>query len=60
MKRTDREITNIVEIESILNASMVCRSGLADGSEPHIIPVCFGNLPGIIYLHSFLSGKKLT
>jgi nitroimidazol reductase NimA-like FMN-containing flavoprotein (pyridoxamine 5'-phosphate oxidase superfamily) len=59
MKRTDREITNIVEIESILNESMVCRIGLADGSEPYIIPVCFCYVPGIIYLHSSLSGKKI-
>jgi nitroimidazol reductase NimA-like FMN-containing flavoprotein (pyridoxamine 5'-phosphate oxidase superfamily) len=59
MKRTDCEITNIVEIESILNESMVCRIGLADGSDPYIIPVCFGYLPGIIYLHSSLSGKKI-
>lgn len=59
MKRTDREITDIVEIESILNESMVCRIGLADGSEPYIIPVCFGYVPGIIYLHSSLSGKKI-
>ena len=39
---------------------MVCRIGLADGSEPYIIPVCFGYLPGIIYLHSSLSGKKIA
>jgi nitroimidazol reductase NimA-like FMN-containing flavoprotein (pyridoxamine 5'-phosphate oxidase superfamily) len=59
MKRTDREITDIIEIESILNDAMVCRIGLADASEPYIIPVCFGYLPGLIYLHSCLSGKKL-
>ena len=39
---------------------MVCRIGLADGSEPYIIPVCFGYLTGTIYLHSSLSGKKIA
>jgi uncharacterized protein len=60
MKRTDREITDIVEIESILNESMVCRIGLAEGSEPYIIPVCFGYVPGIICIHSSMSGKKIA
>ena len=60
MRRTDREITDIVEIESILNGAMVCRIGLADGNEPYIVPVCFGYLPGTIYLHSSLYGKKIA
>jgi nitroimidazol reductase NimA-like FMN-containing flavoprotein (pyridoxamine 5'-phosphate oxidase superfamily) len=60
MKRTDHEITDIFEIESILNDATVCRIGLADASEPYIIPVCFGYVPGSIYLHSSVSGKKIA
>jgi nitroimidazol reductase NimA-like FMN-containing flavoprotein (pyridoxamine 5'-phosphate oxidase superfamily) len=54
------KLRTIVEIESILNESMVCRIGLADGSEPYIIPVCFGYVVGIIYNHSSVSGKKIA
>jgi nitroimidazol reductase NimA-like FMN-containing flavoprotein (pyridoxamine 5'-phosphate oxidase superfamily) len=59
MRRSDREITDILEIESILNAATVCRIGLADSGEPYIIPVCFGYFHGTIYIHSTVSGKKL-
>ena len=59
MRRTAREITDIVEIESLLNEAPVCRIGLADGGEPYIVPVCFGYSAGRIYLHSALSGKKI-
>ena len=60
MRRTDREITDLLEIESILNAATVCRIGLADGGEPYIVPVCFGYIDGIFYLHSAMSGKKIA
>jgi nitroimidazol reductase NimA-like FMN-containing flavoprotein (pyridoxamine 5'-phosphate oxidase superfamily) len=60
MRRTDREITDLAEIESILNNAVVCRIGLADGGEPYIVPFCFGYMKGMIYLHSGLSGKKIT
>jgi uncharacterized protein len=59
VNRTVREITDIGEIESILNEASVCRIGLADGNEPYIVPVCFGYSAGKIYLHSALSGKKI-
>ena len=59
MRRTDREITDLIEIESILNDAIVCRIGLADGGEPYIVPVCFGYLDGTIYLHSAMAGKKI-
>jgi nitroimidazol reductase NimA-like FMN-containing flavoprotein (pyridoxamine 5'-phosphate oxidase superfamily) len=60
MRRIDREITDFVEIESILNDASVCRIGLVDGSEPYIVPVCFGYSDRKIYIHSALSGKKIA
>lgn len=60
MRRADREITDLAEIESILNDAVVCRIGLADGGEPYIVPFCFGYMKGTIYLHSGLSGKKIA
>jgi nitroimidazol reductase NimA-like FMN-containing flavoprotein (pyridoxamine 5'-phosphate oxidase superfamily) len=60
MRRTDREITDLYEIESILNDAVVCRIGLADGGEPYIVPVCFGYLDKTIYFHSAIGGKKIS
>jgi nitroimidazol reductase NimA-like FMN-containing flavoprotein (pyridoxamine 5'-phosphate oxidase superfamily) len=59
MRRRDREIPDLFEIESILDNAMVCRIGLADDDHPYIVPVCFGYSDGIIYIHSYLSGKKI-
>jgi hypothetical protein len=60
MRRSDREITDIVEIESILNEAHVCRIGLSVGVEPYIVPLCFGYIGGTIYLHSAMFGKKIA
>jgi hypothetical protein len=60
MRRDDREITNCLEIESILNNAIVCRIGLADGDEPYIVPVSFGYENRIMYFHSALAGKKIS
>ncbi len=60
MRRTDRQITDSAEIESILQESMICRLGLADGGEPYIVPLSFGYTGGAIYLHSALDGKKIS
>jgi len=60
MRRSDREITDVVEIESVLNEAHVCRIGLSDGVEPYIVPLCFGYIDGTIYLHSAMSGKKIA
>ena len=58
MRRSDREINDIYEIEYFLNNAMVCRIGLADGGDPYTVPVCFGYTNGTIYPHSALSGKN--
>jgi nitroimidazol reductase NimA-like FMN-containing flavoprotein (pyridoxamine 5'-phosphate oxidase superfamily) len=60
MRRTDRQITDCVDIESILQESMICRLGLADGGEPYIVPLSYGYAEGVIYLHSALEGKKIS
>ncbi len=60
MRRNDREIVNLVEIESILNGAPVCRIGLADSDESYIVPLCFGYQEKTIYLHSAMAGKKIT
>ena len=63
MRRSEREITDINEIERILNEATVCRLALVDGEAPYIIPMCFGyTLEGdqlVLYFHSATQGKKI-
>jgi len=60
MRREDREITDCLEIESILYNAVICRIGLAVEDEPYIIPLSFGYEDKVIYLHSALEGKKIS
>ncbi|UCH89661.1 MAG: pyridoxamine 5'-phosphate oxidase family protein [Thermoplasmata archaeon] len=59
MRRSEKEITEKTEIESIIQQSMVCRLALSDGQYPYIVPLCFGYSNHTLYFHSAKEGKKL-
>ncbi len=63
MPGTEREITDINEIEDVLRSTRVCRVALIDGAYPYIVPMCFGyNLTGEkleIYFRCEEKGKKM-
>ena len=63
MRSTEREITNIDEIDSLLGRAQVCRLALRDGDYPYIVPLCFGySLDGgelELYFRSEEKGKKI-
>lgn len=63
MKRPDREVRDINEIEKILTQAQVCRLSLFDGEYPYIIPMCFSYaLDGDkleLYFHCAAQGKKI-
>ena len=63
MRRSDREVTDIDEIEEYLRRATVCRIALFDGDYPYIIPLCFGyslNAGKLeLYFHCAAQGKKL-
>jgi len=42
MRRKEKEITDIGEIEGIIKRAGVCRLGLVDGNTPYVIPLNFG------------------
>ena len=54
-----RKITDIEEIEGIINKAIVCHIGLVDGDEPYVIQVCFGYERNVLYFHSALKGRKI-
>ena len=63
MRRAEREITDINEIEQILSRAQVCRLALFNGDFPYIIPMCFGyDLDSDhleLYFHCAAKGKKI-
>jgi nitroimidazol reductase NimA-like FMN-containing flavoprotein (pyridoxamine 5'-phosphate oxidase superfamily) len=59
MRKKEREITGIEEIDEILKKAEICRIGLTDGDEPYVVPVCFGYEGNTLYFHSAPEGRKI-
>jgi len=59
MRRKDKEITDIKEIEDTIKRASVCRLGMVDGDEPYIVPLSFGYEKNALYFHWALEGRKL-
>lgn len=63
MRRKDREIAEIKELETIVTACRICRLGLWDGHEPYIVPMNFGyertGEGWTFYFHAAKEGRKL-
>ena len=59
MRRKEKEITDISEMESIIHKSQICRLGLADDGVPYIVPLCFGYRDNTLYFHSAKEGRKI-
>ena len=54
-----RKITDINEVEGIINKAGVCHLGLVDRDEPYVVPVSFGYERGALYFHGNLKGRKI-
>jgi nitroimidazol reductase NimA-like FMN-containing flavoprotein (pyridoxamine 5'-phosphate oxidase superfamily) len=59
LRRKEKEITDISEIESVIQKSQVCRLAFADEGLPYIVPLCFGYKNKILYFHSAREGQKI-
>lgn len=62
MRRTDREISEINEIEEIIFKADVCRIALANDSFPYIVTMNFGYVNDserMFFFHCANEGKKL-
>ena len=59
MRKKDKEITDIKEIEKLIKKAIRCRIGLVDGDEPYVVPVCFGYEREALYFHGALEGRKV-
>jgi hypothetical protein len=62
VRKREREVTAISEIESIISRADVCRVAFADNSIPYIVTMNFGYIGGerkSIFFHCANEGKKL-
>ena len=59
MRRTDRELTDGVEINDILERAAELRMGLWDGNEVYVVPLNFVKVGEFLFFHSALGGRKI-
>ena len=59
MRRKDREISDLGEMESIIQRADICRLAFCDRGIPYVVPLCFGYRRGAVYVHSAREGRKL-
>ena len=62
MRRKDREIRDIKELELIIGRAEVCHIALSDGDSPYLVSLNFGyeNSPnGKLYFHCAKMGRKI-
>lgn len=59
MRRKDRQITDLTEIEAIIGRCRYCRLGLCHDNRPYIVPMSFGYRNKSVYFHSAREGRKL-
>jgi nitroimidazol reductase NimA-like FMN-containing flavoprotein (pyridoxamine 5'-phosphate oxidase superfamily) len=59
MNLRPRMLSRQDEMEKIIDEAQVCYMGLADESQPLVLPMNFGYESGTLYLHSDPEGHKL-
>jgi uncharacterized protein len=59
MRRGEKAIREIEEIEALLEEAQVCRLGLCEDNRPYIVAMCFAKKDHLLFLHSAKEGKKI-
>ena len=62
MRKKEREITDIAEIEAIIFSADVCHIAFADCNMPYLVAMNFGYCGGDdkrLFFHCALEGKKI-
>ena len=63
MRRKDREVTDIRQIENIIEKAKVVHIGMIDGGAPYVVPMQYGYVftdgALALYLHSAQEGRKI-
>lgn len=59
MRRKEKEISTIEEIEKVIKQAEICRLAMSLDDVPYLVPLCFGYQRGVLYFHSADDGKKI-
>ncbi|UCG38059.1 MAG: pyridoxamine 5'-phosphate oxidase family protein [bacterium] len=59
MRRTDRQIRDNIDLESILRSARICHLSMVDDGRPYVVPLNFGYEDGALYFHSAPEGRKI-
>lgn len=59
MRRCDKQITDIIELEIILCSAELCLLAMVDDGKPYAVPLNFGYANGALYFHSAPEGRKI-
>ena len=63
MRRSDREVTDIAQIQAILDSCKTCHLAMVDGGRPYVVPLSYGYTltDGVLtlYFHSAKEGRKI-
>jgi len=60
MRRNEKLISEIAEINDILGRGDVIRIAMVDGDEPYLVPMSYGFIDGMIYFHCAKEGRKIS
>lgn len=59
MRRSEKQIADLQEIEAIIARASILYLALADRGEPYVVPVNFGYAHGFFYVHGADEGRKI-
>ena len=64
MRRNDREVKDINEIEEIIRLCKTCHAAMVDDGKPYVVPLSYGyrildNTVLELYFHSAYEGRKI-
>lgn len=60
MRRHDKEIKGLAEIEEVIKQSQVCHLAMSTGDAPYLVPLSFGYHEQKLYFHSARTGQKIA
>jgi len=59
MRRSDKQITDLTELESLLSTADLCHLSMVDEGRPYVVPMNFGYEDSALYFHSAPEGRKI-
>jgi hypothetical protein len=59
MRRSDKQITDIADLEAILHSAQICHLSMVDEGKPYVVPLNFGYENNTLYFHSAPEGRKI-